>query len=264
MCTHVTLRIPGTKQVIHVFSTHYDHKGVVARAKSSELIVQKAQEAAQATRDIQGSEGEEPLIVLIGDLNSPRNEDGWKVRFLSACFACAMATGKVLTFLLLLLSIWLCSQTLVGGRYATPAPKSGFTFLDTALSVPTRFSSPYLGSSSSSGKSSGGEKKLDATQGGIMSSPFGPLTTFTGFEPSLRTPEEDRIDYIFVGANAVRDDTPDGNRSVQKMAGEAQGQGQGQGQWRIRTFGVVPNWHEGDAGWQVSDHRAVMARIERD
>lgn len=87
MCTHLALRLrtdpavsvtahPSLRAPIHVFSTHYDHKGVVARAKSSDLIVEQASIARRQSRKFTGLE---PLIVLAGDLNSPREEQGWQV-----------------------------------------------------------------------------------------------------------------------------------------------------------------------------------------
>lgn len=78
MCTHVALQpSSSTDQLIHVFSTHYDHLGESARAESSKLILRKAREAVERTKETTGLD---PLVLLMGDLNSPRHERGWKVR----------------------------------------------------------------------------------------------------------------------------------------------------------------------------------------
>lgn len=68
MCTHVALRIKGTQQIIHVFSTHYDHLGVQARAKSSELVVRRARQAAAWSRSVQGDASEPALVSFFLDL----------------------------------------------------------------------------------------------------------------------------------------------------------------------------------------------------
>lgn len=91
MCTHVALQwrqdaASSTSPPMHIFSTHYDHLGRVARAKSSELVLRKADEARRRTQEVIGSRQNddhtnvEPLILLGGDLNSPREENGWQVR----------------------------------------------------------------------------------------------------------------------------------------------------------------------------------------
>lgn len=88
MCTHVALRLrshsksskPSAKSLpIHIFSTHYDHLGHVARAKSSQLILQRANDARQHVKHVLKDDALEPLVLLGGDLNSPREEKGWQV-----------------------------------------------------------------------------------------------------------------------------------------------------------------------------------------
>lgn len=93
MCTHIALCLrsstgcddqhdSGTDAKslpIHIFSTNYDHLGHVARAKSSELILKRADEARMQVKKAFNDDQVEPLILLGGDLNSPRNERGWQV-----------------------------------------------------------------------------------------------------------------------------------------------------------------------------------------
>ncbi|TKY90916.1 hypothetical protein EX895_000914 [Sporisorium graminicola] len=270
MCTHVSLRLLATREIIHVFSTHYDHQGVVARAKSSELIVERARNASAHTRSFYATlspprqqQLSDPLVVLIGDLNSPRNEGSW--------------------------------STLVSPHYGLRANSSGATFLDTALSVPTRFKSPLLTDNEDPLRSEyASGRKLppppsdgEAAKGGILSEPLGPLRTFTDFQPSPRRAIDDRIDFIMLLDNqAVLDQTrpdavldhssspPPPQRRLQTGEGASSSSPSPGGErrtrtdqpdqrWRIRSFGTLPNWSETDAGFLISDHRPVTARIQR-
>lgn len=64
ICTWVRLLDRNTKKEFYVFNTHYDHVGVVARTKSSELIKQKISEIARNMP-----------VILTGDLNvTPETE----------------------------------------------------------------------------------------------------------------------------------------------------------------------------------------------
>lgn len=251
MCTHVSLRLRATHETIHVFSTHYDHQGIVARAKSSELIVERARRASASTRAFYQANSpalalEEPLVVLIGDLNSPRNEGSW--------------------------------STLVSAHYGIPANSSGASFLDTALSVPTRFASPLLTDNEDPHRAvlASGRKLPpspgDSGRGGLLSEPVGPLRTFTDFQPSPRNAIDDRIDFVMLLDNAaVVDETHPHTRLDHSPSppppgairrSEA-GQSDKGSRWAIRTFGTLPNWSEGDAGFLISDHRPITARIQR-
>uniref|UniRef100_V5GKY6 Endonuclease/exonuclease/phosphatase domain-containing protein n=2 Tax=Kalmanozyma brasiliensis (strain GHG001) TaxID=1365824 RepID=V5GKY6_KALBG len=253
MCTHVSLRLLATGEIIHVFSTHYDHQGVVARAKSSELIVDRARRAAKHTKSMLR---EQPLVVLIGDLNSPRNEGSW--------------------------------STLVSPHYGLQANSTGPTFLDTALSVPTRFTSPLLTDNEdpkraeyAAGKRIPPPPPAGRKEAGMLFEPVGPMRTFTDFQPSKRNAIDDRIDFIMLLDNgAVLDETRgdarlDHSKSSPPPAIRSEGDSdtasrqsgkveERESRWRIRTFGTLPNWSEGDAGFLISDHRPVMARIQRD
>lgn len=59
ICTWIKLADTRTKKTFFVFNTHYDHMGVKAREKSSELIKEKIQQIA----------GKLP-VILTGDLNT--------------------------------------------------------------------------------------------------------------------------------------------------------------------------------------------------
>ncbi|KAN0060207.1 hypothetical protein ACQY0O_007536 [Thecaphora frezii] len=259
MCTHVSLRILETGEVVHVFSTHYDDRGVVARVESSRLILERAKKAARRTQRWMRANGldeaEEPLMVLLGDLNSPRSEASW--------------------------------TTLVAGHYGVPHRHSteadvedSPTFLDVALSVPTRHRSPYLDANEShhgAQLASGAvapapfSTNISSADVGHLSLPYGPLRTFTGFEPSPRSAEEDRLDFIMLLDNgAVVDQTrrdavfpPSSEVEAQQEQRQHREQRQQEGKWKVKSYGVVPSWSEGDAGFLISDHRPVVARIEK-
>lgn len=260
MCTHVALRplspastTTGSTAIspyapIHIFSTHYDHKGVIARAESSKLIRSRAKEARDLSKSITG---QEPLILLAGDLNSPREEQGW--------------------------------QNLVRGHHgisldAKQDLAEDLSFIDLQLAVPSRFGSPFnttdfpqqrLTKRDSSSPLAGRAPlpppparpdiyqqkqhtplfKAQTQHGrGILSSPFGPPSSFTDWgETRDRSTAEDRIDFIFLGDNQAQrgDEAP----------------ALGSSSWKIKTAGVLSNWNRGDGGFRVSDHRPVIARL---
>lgn len=57
-----------------VFNTHYDERGLQARTESSKLILKRVDELVART----STSGSPPLIFLVGDLNSPDTEDGYR------------------------------------------------------------------------------------------------------------------------------------------------------------------------------------------
>lgn len=59
ICTWIKLRDRQTKKDFFVFNTHYDHMGILAREKSSELVLKKIKQLA----------GKYP-VILTGDLNT--------------------------------------------------------------------------------------------------------------------------------------------------------------------------------------------------
>ncbi|KAK0549031.1 hypothetical protein OC846_004254 [Tilletia horrida] len=78
MCTHLALRAFGSGQIIHLFSTHFDDQGQLARAESAKLIRRRANDALASTLHHQAGSGEDPLVILMGDFNSPREELAWR------------------------------------------------------------------------------------------------------------------------------------------------------------------------------------------
>ncbi|ELU44706.1 branched-chain alpha-keto acid dehydrogenase E1-alpha subunit [Rhizoctonia solani AG-1 IA] len=58
----------------YVFNTHYDERGLQARTESSKLILDHVDKLV----DRISPSGQAPLIFLVGDLNSPDTEDGYR------------------------------------------------------------------------------------------------------------------------------------------------------------------------------------------
>ncbi|CAO1632434.1 unnamed protein product [Jaminaea pallidilutea] len=241
MCTHVALRFKASKgegaaapydAPIHVFSTHYDHQGQIARAESSKLIRRKADEARKQSKAVTGME---PLIIAAGDLNSPREEDGW-LNFVQG-----------------------------NDDSANSASSSDLAFRDLQFALPTRFGLPFARPKNLTAGKDDTKCTPSSSDGrrGILSSSFGPASSFTDWPPDRdRSPAEDRIDFIFVADNqdvvSPRDRSPC-DRQKDGVGGVHQSK---ESSWRVKTFGVLSSWSLGEGGWRTSDHRPVMARLK--
>ncbi|KAF8610547.1 hypothetical protein BDV93DRAFT_463551 [Ceratobasidium sp. AG-I] len=57
-----------------VFNTHYDERGLQARTESSKLILKHVNELVEKS----STTSSPPLVFLVGDLNSPDSEDGYR------------------------------------------------------------------------------------------------------------------------------------------------------------------------------------------
>ena len=57
-----------------VFNTHYDERGLQARTESSKLVIEHVNELVAKS----STTSSPPLIFLVGDLNSPDSEDGYR------------------------------------------------------------------------------------------------------------------------------------------------------------------------------------------
>jgi len=60
---------------IIVANTHWDDRGLEARTNSAKLILELVREEMKESQ----VNGKEPLVVLLGDLNSPAEEKGYQV-----------------------------------------------------------------------------------------------------------------------------------------------------------------------------------------
>ncbi|KAG8750032.1 hypothetical protein FRC12_013103 [Ceratobasidium sp. 428] len=59
----------------YVFNTHYDERGLQSRTESSKLILKHVDELIVKALSTSNSP---PLVFLLGDLNSPDTEDGYR------------------------------------------------------------------------------------------------------------------------------------------------------------------------------------------
>ncbi|KAG8716451.1 hypothetical protein FRC11_008600 [Ceratobasidium sp. 423] len=74
MATLAEFRMIKNQLPFYVFNTHYDERGLQARTESSKLILKRVNELV----DRVSPSGPTPLIFLVGDLNSPDTEDGYR------------------------------------------------------------------------------------------------------------------------------------------------------------------------------------------
>lgn len=139
-------------------------------------------------------------------------------------------------------------QNLVEGHHGIQAArKEALSFIDVQLAVPTRFGLPFPGDQSESVKRSAHQRPFQTEQHasspprGVLSTLFGPPSSFTDWNPGPRTrpPSEDRIDFWFMGDNVHGS----------------------HGAWKIKTAGTLSNWNQLEGGWRASDHRPVIARL---
>ncbi|HTN35910.1 MAG TPA: endonuclease/exonuclease/phosphatase family protein [Arachidicoccus sp.] len=68
ICTWVALKDKKTGKVFYHFNTHFDHRGIVARAESAKLILKMIQEIAKTNP-----------VILTGDFNVDQNSDSYKL-----------------------------------------------------------------------------------------------------------------------------------------------------------------------------------------
>lgn len=83
---------PHVRTDLIVANTHWDDRGLLAREKSAELILglvaeqvdealarERAAVSSSSEQQSAGAGQQEPLVVLLGDLNSPAEEAGYQV-----------------------------------------------------------------------------------------------------------------------------------------------------------------------------------------
>lgn len=89
--------------------------------------------------------------------------------------------------------------------------------------------------------------------------PFGPWTTYTGFDAGVRMT---RIDFVFLLETSAARISPSGALPRgQEAVAEAR-----EGKWEVTEHAVIDNWVDGDrTGWKgrSSDHRAVLVELVR-
>lgn len=76
MVTLIYLRdLSANGSDIYVLNTHYDDRGEVSRAEASKIVLSRLRLLTQSSNDTSSP----PLILLLGDLNSPPDEDGYRI-----------------------------------------------------------------------------------------------------------------------------------------------------------------------------------------
>lgn len=216
-----------------VANTHWDDRGLKAREESARLILSRIEQEIRGGRsetDTPISE-KEPLVVLLGDLNSPAEEAGY--------------------------------QVLTGGRYpasgkigAAEAANGGRSFYDSRHELVTRGSKFAAAGAVSGFVLSSFFCPFRAAEI-FLRRRFGPLNTYTGFSPS-DTPKV--IDFILPFAN-----------SAFLSPHASSGASPSPSTWHVSRYGVVGNFFEDVGGRRVegkegerdamilSDHRLVVA-----
>ncbi|KAF7981280.1 hypothetical protein HWV62_34183 [Athelia sp. TMB] len=145
----------------YVLNTHYDDRGIKAREKSSSLILSKIAPLTSSGK----------LVVALGDLNSPADEEGYRVLTGHRYVTAELAVDAGL-------------QAPLGKSVNTTNDKEGpTTFLDSRHALSLR---PSL--------SSGGKKTRKMT----LSATYGERNTYTGFSTWTRPT---LIDYILLADN---------------------------------------------------------------
>jgi len=181
--------------------------------KSSSLILSKIAPLTSSGK----------LVVVLGDLNSPAEEEGYRV-----------LTGR--RYVGAELAVEAESQTPMSANITREGPT---TFLDSRHALTLR---PSL---LNGGKKQGAEITL--AEG------YGEKHAYTGFSTRERPT---LIDYILIADNAA---IQAGSRNGQRQDGR--GEGNANAGWAVAKYGVLPN-HFGDGVW-VSDHRMVVITLRQ-
>ncbi|GAA5877037.1 hypothetical protein JCM3774_006883 [Rhodotorula dairenensis] len=232
-----------------VANTHWDDRGLRAREESARLIRRLVEEEIQQAhaRAQMGGEANrgEPLVVLLGDLNSPADEAGYQVLTGRRYLQSSVPDNQIE------------SRGANAPDSSTTTPRS---FFDARHELVRR------------GAAVGGSAQVG---GGAMSRRFGPLNTYTGFEPS-DTPKV--IDFVLPFANSAFSPAllsppafaPTSSATASLVLERTR-------QWRVTRYGVVQNFFEDVGGRRaghgddedtardamiLSDHRLVVVGFE--
>lgn len=234
----------------YVLNTHYDHIGIVARQKSSELILNVLSKITKSKT----VHGRAPLVIVMGDLNSPANEEGY--------------------------------QTLTGHRYVEGRRPDPNAFFDTRSAVKLRPSlQPLTNNRTNSTQLPKSTYPVTPTpsanqqqqQPAYQYRPFGSKGTFTNFGA---TSQGSVIDFIMVADNGVlstdNTSTSSSSRSSPTIAVAKRNSGSddkassedvdkaNRPRWQVARFGVLPNrFEDGNYTFRLSDHSMVVCVLDR-
>jgi len=216
----------------YVLNTHYDHIGVEARQKSSALILDVLSKVTKTNTNA----GVRPLVVVMGDLNSPADEEGY--------------------------------QTLTGHRYVEGRQPDPDAFFDTRHALKTRpalqLQSPaQMGTAKPAGD-------VSEHQQSYLYRQYGSKTTFTNFGA---TSQGGVIDFIMVADNSVlatsnpSNDSSGGNFGNKKSEKDNLGRSNSdvpKPRWQVARYGVIPNrFEDGFYEFRLSDHSMVVTVLEK-
>ncbi|KZP20717.1 DNase I-like protein [Athelia psychrophila] len=205
----------------YVANTHYDDRGIEARAKSSALILSKLAPLTSSGK----------LVIVMGDLNSPAEEEGYRV-----------LTGRR----------YVGAEPAANAEAQTPISISAHT----AREGPTTFLDSRHALTRRPSLLNGGKKQgAEITQ----AEAYGEKHTYTGFSMRERPT---LIDYILLADNAaVQAGGGDGQLQGGQGKGNANANANVNAGWEVAKYGVLPN-HFGDGVW-VSDHRMVVVTLRQ-
>ncbi|GAA5893131.1 endonuclease/exonuclease/phosphatase family protein [Sporobolomyces salmoneus] len=256
------LDAPVQEEII-VANTHWDDRGLEARTQSAKLIRELLEkEVGNVTRE---ENGREPLVILMGDLNSPAEEEGYQVLTGGKYIAGdgkREAQEKEKAF-------WdsrhevATRKTRLGGPGALSrsyGPLNTFTgfvpsdepkIIDFVLLYDNKaFSSPHAVSSSGSEAPAVDTSYLDADD------PDEVLASIPDPSPPPPLPQNPSSENE--------------NSSIESLLSSGTGTGTKQTSWKVSRYGVIPNFYEDvggkgggeDDGLIVSDHRLVVVALE--
>ncbi|GAA5918527.1 hypothetical protein JCM1841_003283 [Sporobolomyces salmonicolor] len=230
-------RLPAGEDYLFA-NTHWDDRGLEARTQSAELILSLVQEEA-ANKTQRG--GPDPLVVLLGDLNSPAEEKGYRI---------------------------LTGNRYVGAKDADEQSKA--VFRDSRHELASR-KTPLAGP----GALSGPFGPINTFTGFVPSDipkviDFILLYANSAFAPPSPPPSTSSSETAILDA-----DDPDEVLSTLNAVADAEEKQQQalvkQPRWKVARYGVVPNFFEDVGGRRppgssdallVSDHRLVVVALE--
>ena len=198
---------------------HFDHMGIVARAKSSEVILSKLRPHMMHWNDV----GQPPLVMVMGDLNSPPEEEGY--------------------------------QVLTGHRYAGEAAvasrsdmDAGLSFLDTRHAVALR--------AAPSGRAMAGLPVQI-----LLKKQYGCIGTFSEFGKNIDGAVIDHI--MVADNGALQPATPASNFAVsEKTTGIPKDHGGGNWRV-TKYGVIPNKTEDGQYPYRLSDHCLVMSELSR-
>ncbi|GAA6062443.1 hypothetical protein JCM10212_003317 [Sporobolomyces blumeae] len=233
------------EQVI-VANTHWDDRGLVARTESAKLILDLVM--GEAKQNGTTDAGVVPLVVLVGDLNSPAEEEGYQV-----------LTGRR----------YLRESSTEAGPKAFRDSRHEIATRRSGLGGPGALSGPFGPLNTFTGFTPSDVPKIIDFVLVLDNAAFAPPAA-----PPASNPVEP-VDSSFLDADdadEVLASISKPNEQVPLNQDEASNaRSSRQTRWKVSRYGVVPNFYEDIGGRRpsgsddaliVSDHRLVVVTME--